>query len=85
MDPKRTALVLIEYQNDFTSKGGTLHDAVKGVMEKKSMWTGRVKFREILESGGVKDRVALGYVSAEEFDRLVRPETMLAPAVPKAP
>jgi len=28
MDPKRTAVVLIEYQNDFTSKGGTLHDAV---------------------------------------------------------
>src|SRR5215204_3760737 len=37
MDPKRTALVLIEYQNDFTSTGGTLHDAVKGVMEKNNM------------------------------------------------
>jgi len=37
MDPKRTALVLIEYQNDFTSKGGTLHDAVKGVMEQNNM------------------------------------------------
>ena len=37
MDPKRTALVLIEYQNDFTSPGGTLHDAVKGVMEKNNM------------------------------------------------
>jgi len=37
MDPKKTALVLIEYQNDFTSKGGTLHDAVKGVMEKNNM------------------------------------------------
>ena len=37
MDPKRTALVLIEYQNDFTSKGGTLHDAVKGVMDKNNM------------------------------------------------
>ena len=37
MDPKRTALVLIEYQNDFTSKGGTLHDAVKGVMENNNM------------------------------------------------
>ncbi len=23
MDPKKTALVLIEYQNDFTSEGGT--------------------------------------------------------------
>ncbi|WP_085316323.1 cysteine hydrolase family protein [Derxia lacustris] len=37
MDPKQTALVLIEYQNDFTSPGGTLHDAVKGVMESTNM------------------------------------------------
>ena len=37
MDPKHTALVLIEYQNDFTSDGGTLHDAVKPVMEATQM------------------------------------------------
>lgn len=37
MDPKKTALVLIEFQNDFTTPGGTLHDAVKGVMEKNNM------------------------------------------------
>jgi ureidoacrylate peracid hydrolase len=37
MDPRKTALVLIEYQNDFTSDGGTLHAAVKGVMEKSHM------------------------------------------------
>ncbi len=37
MDPKHTALVLIEYQNDFTSEGGTLHGAVKGVMESNNM------------------------------------------------
>ncbi|WP_028312572.1 cysteine hydrolase family protein [Derxia gummosa] len=37
MDPKQTALVLIEYQNDFTTPGGTLHDAVKGVMESTGM------------------------------------------------
>src|SRR5258708_26316144 len=37
MDPKKTAVVLIEYQNDFTSDGGTLHGAVKGVMEKENM------------------------------------------------
>ncbi len=36
-DPKRTALVLIEYQNDFTSEGGVLHDAVQGVMESTGM------------------------------------------------
>ncbi len=32
MDPKSTALVLIEFQNDFTSEGGTLHGAVADVM-----------------------------------------------------
>lgn len=37
MDPKKTAVVLIEYQNDFTSDGGSLHEAVKGVMEKENM------------------------------------------------
>ncbi len=33
MTPHTTALVLIEFQNDFTTPGGTLHDAVKGVMQ----------------------------------------------------
>jgi ureidoacrylate peracid hydrolase len=37
MDPKHTAVVLIEYQNDFTSEGGTLHDAVKPVMNSTNM------------------------------------------------
>ena len=37
VDPKRTALVLIEYQNDFTTEGGSLHDAVKGVMDETGM------------------------------------------------
>jgi ureidoacrylate peracid hydrolase len=32
MQPDKTAIVLIEYQNDFTSEGGTLHGAVQGVM-----------------------------------------------------
>jgi ureidoacrylate peracid hydrolase len=37
MDPKHTAIVLIEYQNDFTSEGGALHPAVQGVMESTDM------------------------------------------------
>jgi ureidoacrylate peracid hydrolase len=37
VDPKTTAVVLIEYQNDFTSPGGTLHDAVKPVMDSTNM------------------------------------------------
>src|SRR5207237_8732742 len=32
-----TAVVRLEYHNGLTSKGGTLHDAVKGVMEKNNM------------------------------------------------
>ena len=37
MNPKSTALVLIEYQNDFTSQGGKLHEAVKSDMESSKM------------------------------------------------
>lgn len=37
VDPQRTAVVLIEYQNDFTSEGGALHDAVQAVMEQTGM------------------------------------------------
>ncbi|GAB4027939.1 cysteine hydrolase family protein [Spirosoma koreense] len=37
MNPQKTAVVLIEYQNDFTSPGGSLHDAVKGVMASTNM------------------------------------------------
>jgi nicotinamidase-related amidase len=36
-DPRTTAVVLIEYQNDFTSEGGALHDAVSGVMDDTGM------------------------------------------------
>jgi len=37
MNPKTTAVVLIEYQNDFTSPGGKLHEAVKPVMDSTNM------------------------------------------------
>jgi nicotinamidase-related amidase len=37
IDPKTTAVVLIEYQNDFTSEGGALHAAVSEVMDKTDM------------------------------------------------
>src|SRR5271170_1147215 len=43
MDPKSTAVVLIEYQNDFTSDGGTLHGAVKTVMDKTNMLANTVE------------------------------------------
>ncbi len=37
MQPQTTALVLIEFQNDFTTPGGTLHAAVKPVMDSTNM------------------------------------------------
>src|SRR4249919_1503410 len=36
-DPAKTALVLIEFQNEFTSEGGVLHGAVSAVMDKTGM------------------------------------------------
>ena len=43
MNPKSTAVVLIEYQNDFTSDGGTLHQAVKPVMDQTNMLANTVE------------------------------------------
>ena len=37
VNPEHTAVVLIEYQNDFTSEGGALHGAVQGVMDETGM------------------------------------------------
>ena len=37
MNPNNTAVVLIEFQNDFTTEGGKLHEAVKSVMDSTSM------------------------------------------------
>ncbi len=43
MDPNRTALVLIEFQNDFTSEGGALHGAVAESMEHTGMLANAVR------------------------------------------
>lgn len=37
LNPSETALVLVEYQNEFTTEGGKLHDAVKPCMESNNM------------------------------------------------
>ena len=37
LDPKKTAVVMIEFQNDFATEGGSLHGAVKDVMESSNM------------------------------------------------
>ena len=53
LDPARTALVLIEYQNDFTSPGGVLHDAVADVMAKTGMLANTVTLAEAARGRGV--------------------------------
>jgi nicotinamidase-related amidase len=52
IDPKTTALVLIEYQNDFTSEGGTLHGAVSEVMDKTGMMANTLEVVDAARSAG---------------------------------
>ena len=51
-DPKRTAVVLIEYQNDFASEGGALHDAVRDVMESTGMLENTRRLVDAARSAG---------------------------------
>src|SRR3954468_22303151 len=53
LDPATTALVLIEYQNEFTSDGGVLHGAVSTVMDKTGMLAKTVAFVEAARAAGV--------------------------------
>jgi nicotinamidase-related amidase len=52
MTPGSTALVLIEYQNDFTSEGGALHEAVKPVMQSSGMLGNTAKTVEAAREAG---------------------------------
>ena len=62
MDPKSTAVVLIEYQNDFTSEGGTLHGAVKPVMDATNMLANTVETVKRAREMGRHDRVRAHHV-----------------------
>ena len=52
IDPNTTAVVLIEYQNDFTSEGGVLHDAVSEVMDKTDMLANSQRVAEAARTAG---------------------------------
>lgn len=54
LNPKQTGLVLIEFQNDFTSKGGVFHDAVKGVMDSNQMLSNTVAVVEAARAAGIQ-------------------------------
>jgi nicotinamidase-related amidase len=53
MNPETTAIVLIEFQNDFTSPGGVFHDAVKDVMAKTDMLANTVAIVNAAREAGV--------------------------------
>jgi ureidoacrylate peracid hydrolase len=53
IDPTTTAVVLIEYQNDFTSDGGVLHGAVQTVMDKTDMLSNTARVVEAARDAGV--------------------------------
>ncbi|WP_034337673.1 cysteine hydrolase [Deinococcus misasensis] len=53
LDPSKTALVLIEFQNDFTTPGGALHGAVEGVMQSSNMLENTRKLVEQARAQGV--------------------------------
>lgn len=46
MDPKTTAVVMIEYQNDFVKPGGAQHESVRGVMESTGMLANSLELAE---------------------------------------
>jgi ureidoacrylate peracid hydrolase len=52
IDPATTAVVLIEYQNDFTSEGGALHGAVEEVMTKTDMLANTKRVVEAARKAG---------------------------------
>jgi nicotinamidase-related amidase len=53
LEPATTAVVLIEYQNEFTSEGGVLHGAVAPVMEKTGMLPKTVALADRARNAGV--------------------------------
>ena len=52
-DPKTTAVLLIEYQNEFASEGGVLNGAVSGVMEETKMLANTVALVDAARKKGV--------------------------------
>jgi len=52
IDPSKTAVVLIEYQNDFVSEGGALHGAVEAVMDKTNMLANTKKMVQAARAAG---------------------------------
>ena len=54
MDPSKTALLFIEFQNEFTSEGGKLHPQVKEVMGMTGMLENASRLARDMRRCGVK-------------------------------
>lgn len=52
LDPKETAFVFIEYQNEFATEGGKLYDAVKDVMAETNMLENSSKLLSLARDSG---------------------------------
>ena len=67
IDPKTTALLLIEYQNDFTTEGGALHNGVKAVMESTTMLANSAQLLADRCSRGRCDRDVSSYFVSKGY------------------
>jgi len=62
LDAKKTAIVLIEFQNEFATEGGKLHEAVKPVMEITGMLAKAEKTAAVMrEVGGMVVHMAIKF------------------------
>lgn len=52
IDPSKTAVVLIEFQNDFVTEGGAFHGAVEAVMDKTDMLANAKKVVQAARDAG---------------------------------
>ena len=67
MNPKSTALVLIEFQNDFVKAGGAEHEAVKDVMASARMFTHTQELIAAARNQGVTVDACPDRASAEGY------------------
>merc|ERR1712110_497135 len=52
--PGKTACIFIEYQNEFTTEGGKLHDGCKAVMEETGMLDKSAEVAKTARAAGIK-------------------------------
>ena len=76
LDPARTALVLIEYQNDFTSPGVVLHGAVSEVMAKTGMLANTVALSPASQATGKIRVITTERLFGEAIARIHRADSL---------